>query len=127
MNQLLQPFLRKFVLVFLDDILIYSATREEHIQHIQEVLETLRANQFYLKASKCTFAQSSLEYLGHIISDKGVATDPIKTAAMLNWPTPTSVTEVRAFLGLTGYYRKFVQHYGLIAKPLTAVLKAKQF
>ena len=127
MNQLLQPFLRKFVLVFLDDILIYSATREEHIQHIQEVFETLRANKLYLKASKCTFAQTSLEYLGHIISDKGVATDPAKTQDMLKWPTPTNMTELRGFLGLTGYYRKFVKNYGIIAKPLTNVLRLKQF
>jgi len=127
MNQLLQPFLRKFVLVFLDDILIYSATREEHIQHIQEVFETLRANKLYLKASKCTFAQTSLEYLGHIISDKGVATDPAKTQDMLNWPPPTTMTELRGFLGLTGYYRKFVKNYGIIAKPLTNVLRLKQF
>ena len=127
MNQLLQPFLRTFVLVFLDDILIYSATREEHIQHIQEVFETLRANKLYLKASKCTFAQTSLEYLGHIISDKGVATDPAKTQDMLKWPTPTNMTELRGFLGLTGYYRKFVKNYGIIAKPLTNVLRLKQF
>jgi len=90
-------------------------------------LETLRAHKFYLKASKCSFAQSSLEYLGHIISDKGVATDPSKTADMLNWPTPRTTTELRAFLGLTGYYRKFVQKYGLIAKPLTQVLRHKTF
>jgi len=127
MNQLLQPLLRKFVLVFLDDILIYSATREEHIQHIQEVFETLRANKLYLKASKCTFAQTSLEYLGHIISDKGVATDPAKTQEMLKWPTPTNITELRGFLGLTGYYKKFVKNYGIIAKPLTNVLRLKQF
>jgi hypothetical protein len=80
--------MQKFVLVFLDDILIYSATRADHLLHIQQVLETLRVQQFYLKASKCTFAKSILEYLGHIISDRGVATDPSKTANMLQWPTP---------------------------------------
>ena len=91
------------------------------------MFEVLRANQLFLKASKCTFAQPSLEYLGHIISDKGVATDPAKTRDMLHWPTPTNMTELRAFLGLTGYYRKFVQHYGVIAKPLAAVLRLKHF
>ena len=110
MNQVLHPFLRKFVMVFLDDILIYSNSLEDHLIHLQQVLEVLRVNKLYLKASKCSFAQQSLEYLGHIISDKGVATDNSKIQAMLQWPTPTSMTELRAFLGLTGYYRKFVKH-----------------
>jgi hypothetical protein len=127
MNQLLQPFLRRFVLVFLNDILIYSPTREDHMQHLQMVLETLRANKLYLQASKCSFAQNSLENLGHIISDRGVATDPAKTTAMLHWPKPTTMIEWRAFLGLTGYYRKFVRHYGIIAKLLNNILRLKQF
>lgn len=127
MNQVLQPFLRKFVLVFLDDILIYSRSKEEHLQHLQQVLETLRANQLHLKASKCTFAQTSLEYLGHIISDQGVATDPTKTNATLQWLVPITFTELKAFLGLAGYYRKFVRNYGILAKPLTFLLRNKQF
>jgi hypothetical protein len=127
MNHVLQPFLRQFVLVFLDDILIYNASWTDHMQHLQQVLETLRKHQLYLKLSKCTFAQPSLEYLGHIISDKRVATDPSKIDAMVKWPTPSSMTELRAFLGLTGYYRKFVSKYGILAKPLTNILRLKAF
>lgn len=127
MNQVLQPFLRKFVMVLLDNILIYSNSLEEHMEHIQLVLNTLRQHQLYLKQSKCSFAQHKLEYLGHIISAEGVSTDPQKTADMLHWPTPTTTTELRAFLGLTGYYRKFVKRYGIIAQPLTNLLKHKNF
>jgi len=127
MNHILQPFLRRFVLVFLDDILIYSPTMEDHIHHIDLVFEQLRKNQFYVKDSKCSFAQSSLEYLGHIISDKGVSIDQSKIVDMLKWPAPTDFTDLRGFLGLTGYYRRFVKHYGLITKPLTSILRLKQF
>jgi uncharacterized membrane protein len=91
------------------------------------VLETLRKHQFYLKLSKCSFAQTSLEYLGHIISDSGVATDQTKIKAMVNWPIPTSMTELKAFLGPIGYYRKFVSKYGVLAKPLTNILRLKAF
>jgi len=106
---------------------LFTVPPEDHLQRIQQVFETLRANQCYLKESKCIFAQPSLEYLGHIISDAGVAIDPDKTKDMIHWPTPTNMTKLRAFLGLTGYYRKFVKNYGIIAKPLTNVLRLKQF
>ena len=127
MNDVLQPFLWQFVLVFLDDILIYSPTWESHLQHIRIVLCQLRNHQFYLKSSKCSFAQTTLEYLGHIISQDGVSTDPTKTAAMLHWPTPTTITELRGSFGLTGYYIRFVKNYGIVAKPLTNLLKKQQF
>lgn len=99
MNEVLAPFLRKFVLVFLDDILIYSASLEEHLEHIQLVLEKLKEHKLFMKMSKCSFAQTKLEYLGHIISDQGVATDPANTTSMMEWPVPTTLTELRGFLG----------------------------
>ena len=100
---------------------------QHHISHLQQVLAQLRLHQLYMKVSKCSFGQTSLHYLGHIISQEGVATDPAKTDAMLQWPIPTTVTELRGFLGLTGYYRKFIKHYGLIARPLTGLLRTKHF
>jgi hypothetical protein len=126
MNDILGPFLRKFVLVFLDDILIYSPTLATHVDHHKQVFAKLRNHHLFLKRSKCSFATHQLEYLGHI-SDQGVATGPTKTEAMMQWVTPSSVTELRGFLSLTGYYRKFVKNYGLIAKPLTQLLQKKQF
>ena len=127
MNYIFKGSNRKFVLIFMDDILVFSGTLEEHVTHLQSVFDILKENQLFVKESKCSFAQQSMEYLGHIISDKGVSTDPAKTAAMLHWPTPTNVTELRGFLGLTGYYKKFVQNYGLLAKPLTTLLKKQSF
>jgi hypothetical protein len=115
------------MLVFLDDILIYSCSMQHHISHLQRVLAQLRLHQLYMKVSKCSFGQTSLHYLGHIISQEGVATDPAKTDAMLQWPIPPIVTELRGFLGLTGYYHKFIKHYGLIARPLTGLLRTKHF
>jgi hypothetical protein len=126
MTVILAPFLRKFVIVFMDDILIYSSSLDQHVEHIREVLQVLREHKFFVNWSKCAFAQVELEYLGHIIFEAGDAIDPKKTQAMVQWPTPTNVTELKGFLGLTGYYRKFVKNYGLLAKPLTNLLKRKQ-
>lgn len=123
MNDVFAPFLRKFVLVFMDDILIYSDTLDHHIDHLRAVLQVLADNQLFAKASKCSFAKSSLEYLGHIISDKGVATDPAKILAVQQWPIPANLKDLRGFLGLTGYYRRFIHHNSLISRPLTQLLK----
>jgi len=123
MNFIFAHLLRKGVLVFMDDILIYSATLEEHLALLLHVFDILRANQFYLKHSKCSFMQIEVEYLGHIISGKGVATEPSKISAVVKWSQPKNVKELRGFLGLTGYYRKFIRHYGLISRPLTEMLK----
>ncbi|CAN6322178.1 unnamed protein product [Urochloa humidicola] len=123
MNITLAPYLRKFVLVFFDDILIYSRTLEEHIVHIKLVFELLDKDQWKIKLSKCSFAQRSISYLGHTISEAGVGRDPEKIAAISTWPTPTTAKELRSFLGLAGYYRKFIRHFGIISKPLTDLLK----
>ncbi|XP_035836073.1 uncharacterized protein LOC118484192 [Helianthus annuus] len=127
MNDLFRKVLRQFVLVFFDDILIYSASMEEHYSHLRYVFETLLANQFHAKGSKCVFAVQELSFLGHKISAVGVAPEPDKIEAIQSWPQPTSFTTLRAFLGLTGYYRRFVPHYARIASPLTDLLKKPEF
>jgi hypothetical protein len=123
MNYVFAPFTRKLILVFMDDILIYTKTLAEHVQHLKQVFQVLMEHKLYIKSSKCAFAQSQIEYLGHIISQNGVATDPTKIDAMARWLVPHSLTDVRAFLGITGYYRKFIRSYDIIAKPLTSLLK----
>ena len=123
MNKIFAPLLRHSVLVFMDDILIYSATLEDHVVHLQQVLDIIQANQFSIKLSKCIFAQQQLEYLGHVITDQGVATEPSKIQAVSNWTVPKNPKQLRGFLGLTGYYRRFIKHYGIISKPLTQLLK----
>jgi hypothetical protein len=127
MNLVLAPFLQKFVMVFIDDILIYCSTWHSHLEHLRLVFSALREHKFYLKEKKCVFGKKKLIYLGHIIFGEGVATDPQKTEAMLKWPQPLNVTDLRGFLGLTGYYRRFVQGYGIIARPLTKLLQKGAF
>ena len=115
--------LRTFVLAFFDDILIYSKTLEEHIKHVEEVFRILKENQLCAKLSNCVFEVPQVEYLGHIISVEGVATDPQKVKAIAEWPIPDNVTKLRSFLGLAGYYRRFIKGYGVICRPLHDLLK----
>ena len=125
MDSVLKPYLGKFVVVFLDDILIYSRTDEEHVDHLRKVFELLRANKLYAKESKCDFFAQKIHYLGHIISSDGIKMEPSKIEAIMNWPPPTNLKEIQVFLGLAGFYRKFVKDYAKVAVPLTNQLKAK--
>ncbi|KAI3739426.1 hypothetical protein L2E82_29830 [Cichorium intybus] len=115
MNDLFRNVLRQYVLVFFDDILVYSTSLEQHYHHLENVLHTLAQNDFHAKYSKCQFGVPTIDYLGHIISAKGVTAYPDKLAAIQDWPCPTSFTTLRGFLGLTGYYRRFVRHYAQIS------------
>ena len=118
------PMLGRFVQVYCDDIRVlitFPKTREEHLVHVRMVLETLRHHKLYAKASKCQFGRSSVGFLGHVISERGVAVDPRKVAAVAEWATPTSCTDVRRFVGLANYYRKFVLRFSALAAPLTAL------
>jgi hypothetical protein len=123
MNDVLRPFLRRFVLVFFDDILIYSKTWVDHLRHLRNVLDELRRHQLFIKRTKCSFGASTVAYLGHVISAAGVAMDPAKVQAIHDWLAPRSPRTVLDFLDLDGYYHKFVHNYGAIVAPLTALLE----
>jgi hypothetical protein len=127
MNSIFKPFLRKFVLVFFDDILIYSKSWEDHVRHVDKVLQLLKEQQLYAKPSKCFFGVKDVEYLGHIVSHEGVKVDPNKIKAIMDWPIPKTLKNLRGFLGLTSYYRKFVQNYGRIVTHLTSLTKKYAF
>ncbi|CAM8895592.1 unnamed protein product [Rhodiola kirilowii] len=119
MNQVLKPYLRKIVLVFFDDILVYSRTIEDNVEHLRDVLGELRNAQLVANPKKSTFGQASTEYLGQVVSKEGVSADQLKIQAMLELAEPKTLRDLRGFLGLTGYYRKFVKDYGKIVAPLT--------
>lgn len=119
MNMVFKNFLDKFVVVFIDDILIYSQIKEEHAEHLRCVLEILRKEKMYAKFSKCQFLLENVQFLGHVIDKDGISIDPAKVEAMLNWEQPKTPTKIRSFLGLAGYYRRFIQDFSKIAGPLT--------
>jgi hypothetical protein len=121
MNRVFHDYLDQFTVVFIDDILIYSKTLEEHNEHLRKVLERLRSEKLYAKLEKCEFWLDSVSFLGHVISGEGVAVDPEKVKDVVEWTRPTSVFEIRSFLGLAGYYRRFIEGFSKLSRPLTAL------
>ena len=127
MNHYLRQYLGKSVLCYLDDILIYSSSEEEHLQHIRQVLTVLREQKLFAKATKCDFGRTEVQFLGYRVREDQIRKDEEKVKAVRNWPEPKTVREVRQFLGLAGFYRKFIEGYSKIAKPLTDILKTNEF
>ncbi|KAJ9544144.1 hypothetical protein OSB04_023851 [Centaurea solstitialis] len=123
MNRVCRPMLDKSVIVFIDDILIYSKTKEDHVIHLIEVLETLRRKRLYAKFSKCDFWLQEVQFLGHLVNREGIKVDPAKIEAVMKWEVPKTPTEIRSFLGLAGYYRRFIQDFSKIAVPLTRLTR----
>jgi hypothetical protein len=123
MNSVFMPELDKFVVVFIDDILIYSKNEEEHARHLRIVLTRLREHQLYAKFSKCVFWLEEIQFLGHILSAKGIAVDPSKVKDILEWKPPTTIHQVQSFLGLAGYYRQFIPNFSKLVNPITSLLK----
>ncbi|KAJ0927013.1 putative nucleotidyltransferase, Ribonuclease H [Helianthus annuus] len=128
MNRVCRPYLDRFVIVFIDDILIYSKTKSDHERHLRLILQLLQTEKLYAKLSKCEFWLKEVQFLGHVVNDKGIHVDPAKIEAVKNWHTPRTPTEIRSFLGLAGYYRRFIANFSRIALPLTTLThKGKPF
>jgi hypothetical protein len=123
MNRVFMEELDKFVVVFIDDILVYSHSEEEHAQHLRVILEKFRSHQLYAKFSKCEFWLQKVSFLRHVLTAEGVAVDPEKVEAVSSWKQPTSISEIRNFLGLAGYYRRFIPEFSKLARPMTELLK----
>jgi hypothetical protein len=123
MNSVFMPELDQFVMVFIDYILVYSKSSKEHEDHLQIVLQRLREHQLYAKFSKCEFWIKEVPFLGQVVSPEGIVVDPSKVIEVLEWKPPTTVSEVRSFLGFAGYYRRFIPNFSKIAKPITELLK----
>ena len=121
MNRVCKPYLDKFVIIFIDDILIYFKSKVDHEKHLRLILGLLKEEQLYAKFSKCEFWLKEVQFLGHIVNDKGIHVDPAKIEAVKNWIAPKSPTEVRSFLGLAGNYRRFIANSSKIVVPLTAL------
>ncbi|GJU33051.1 putative reverse transcriptase domain-containing protein [Tanacetum coccineum] len=125
MNRVCKPYLDKFVIVFIDDILIYSKNKQEHEEHLKIILELLKKEELYAKFSKCEFWIPKVQFLGHVIDNKGIHVDPAKIESVKDWASPKTPTEIRQFLGLAGYYRRFIEGFSKIAKPMTKLTQKK--
>ncbi|GJW57127.1 putative reverse transcriptase domain-containing protein, partial [Tanacetum coccineum] len=125
MNRVCKPYLDKFVIVFIDDILIYSKNKKEHEEHLKQILELLKKEELYAKFSKCKFWIPKVQFLGHVIDSEGIHVDPAKIESIKDWTSPKSPTEIRQFLGLAGYYRRFIEGFSKIAKPMTKLTQKK--
>ena len=123
MHRIFRPFLDKFVVIFVDDILIYSKTEQEHDEHLRIVLETLLREDLYARLSKCSFRLRSIPFLGHIITGEGISVDPKKIEAVRDWPAPRTAKQVRRFIGMAGYYRRFVKDFSKLAAPMTKLTR----
>ncbi|GJW06153.1 putative reverse transcriptase domain-containing protein [Tanacetum coccineum] len=126
MNQVCRPYLDKFVIMFIDDILIYSKTKEEHDVHLRLILKLLKKEELYAKFSKCDIWLSKVQFLGHVIDSEGIHVDPVKIESIKDWESPKTPTEIRQFLGLAGYYRQFIEGFSKIAKPMTKLTQKNQ-
>ncbi|KAK9942868.1 hypothetical protein M0R45_008513 [Rubus argutus] len=123
MNRVFSPFLDQFIIVFIDDILIYSKIKEDHEKHLEAALQVLRAHKMYAKFEKCDFWQNQVKFLGHVVSHRGIVMDPAKIESVMEWKAPTSPTEVRSFLSLAGYYIRFIEGFSKIALPMTKLTR----
>ena len=127
MNQVIKPFLNKFVVVYFDDILIYSKTEKEHFKHLKRVMEVLEQEKLYGNFKKCTFFALEVVFLGYIVSAKWIQVDPSKVEAIKSWPMPSSTHNIQSFYELASFYRRFIHNFSSLAAPMTEVLKGTKF
>nr|GFC09364.1 putative reverse transcriptase domain-containing protein [Tanacetum cinerariifolium] len=125
MNQVCKPYLDKFMIVFIDDIIIYSKDEKEHEEHLKAIIELLKKEELYAKFSKCEFWIPKVQFFGYVIDSQGIHVDPTKIESVKDWASPKSPTEIRQFLGLAGNYRRFIEGFSKIAKPMTKLTQKK--